>query len=56
MLLIFEILFGLVMILTGMGVDLLIWGIVVGVICELLFEKANFRWQKSSGCSFRRCR
>lgn len=42
MLLIFEILFGLVMILTGMGVDLLIWGIVVGVICELLFKAAKY--------------
>lgn len=39
---IFEILFGLVMILTGMGVDLLIWGIVVGVICELLFKAAKY--------------
>lgn len=51
MLLIFEILFGLVMILTGMGVDLLIWGIVVGVICELLFKAAKYssgKWPLSA--------
>ena len=32
MILIFEVLFGIVMILTGMGYDLLIWGIVVGIL------------------------
>lgn len=51
MLLIFEILFGLVMILTGMGYDLLIWGVVVGIICELLLKLPNIqveRWPLSA--------
>ena len=46
MLLIFEILFGLVMILTGMGYDLLIWGVVVGIICELLFKATKYSSRK----------
>ena len=43
MLLIFEILFGIVMILTGMGVDLLIWGVVVGIIGEILYRAARYQ-------------
>lgn len=42
MILIFEVLFGLVMILTGMGYDLLIWGIAVGVIDEVFFKAAKY--------------
>lgn len=43
MLLIFEILFGIVMILTGMGVDLLIWGVAVGIIGEILYRAAHYQ-------------
>lgn len=42
MILIFEVLFGIVMILTGMGYDLLIWGIVVGIIGELILKVARY--------------
>lgn len=42
MILIFEILFGIVMILTGMGCDLLLWGIVVGIIGELILRAARY--------------
>src|SRR5699024_1076609 len=42
MILIFEVLFGIVMILTGMGFDLLIWGIVVGIIGELILRIARY--------------
>lgn len=43
MILIFEILFGIVMILTGVGGGLLIWGVVVGVIGEILYRAAHYR-------------
>ena len=42
MILIFEVLFGIVMILTGMGWDLLLWGIVVGVIGELILKASRY--------------
>ena len=42
MILIFEILFGIVMILTGMGCDLLLWGIVVGIIGKLILRAARY--------------
>lgn len=43
MLLIFEILFGIVMILTGVGFNLLIWGVVVGIIGEILYRAAHYQ-------------
>ena len=42
MLLIFEIIFGLVMIFTGMGFYLLIWGIVTGLIAELIMRGGKY--------------
>jgi len=48
MLMIFQIVFGVVMILTGMGYDLLIWGIITGLIAELILKAS--RYQKSSAC------
>ncbi|WP_329887930.1 MptD family putative ECF transporter S component [Pseudoramibacter faecis] len=42
MLLIFEIIFGLVMIFTGMGFYLLIWGIVTGLIAELIMKAGKY--------------
>lgn len=48
MLMILQIVFGLVMILTGMGYDLLLWGIVTGLLAELILKAG--RYQKSSAC------
>lgn len=42
MLLIFEIIFGLVMIFTGMGFYLLIWGIVTGLLAELIMKAGKY--------------
>ena len=42
MLLIFEIIFGLVMIFTGMGFYLLIWGVVTGLIAELIMKGGKY--------------
>lgn len=43
MILIFEILFGIVMLLMGVGGGLLIWGVVVGVIGEILYRAAHYQ-------------
>lgn len=42
MLLIFEIIFGLIMIFTGMGFYLLIWGVVTGLIAELIMKAGKY--------------
>ena len=42
MILIFEIIFGLVMIFTGMGFYLLIWGVVTGLIAELIMKGGKY--------------
>lgn len=48
MLLILQIVIGLAMIITGMGYDLLIWGIVTGIIGELILKATQYK--KSMGC------
>lgn len=48
MLMILQIILGLAMIITGMGYDLLIWGIVTGLIGELILKLTQYK--KSMGC------
>ena len=43
MLLIYEIVFGLIMIFTSMGYHLLIWGIVTGLIAELIMYLSKYK-------------
>jgi len=48
MILILQIVIGIAMIVTGMGYDLLIWGIVTGLFAELILKFTQYK--KSMGC------
>lgn len=48
MLLILQVVIGLAMIITGMGYDLLIWGIITGLVGELILKATHYK--KSMGC------
>lgn len=48
MLLILQVVIGFAMIVTGMGYDLLIWGIITGLIGEFILKATQYK--KSIGC------
>lgn len=48
MIMILQIVIGITMIVTGMGYDLLIWGIVTGIVAEIIMKAAKY--EKSIAC------
>lgn len=40
---ILQVVIGLAMIITGMGYDLLIWGIVTGIIAEIIMKVTKYK-------------
>ena len=43
MIMILQVVIGLAMIITGMGYDLLIWGIVTGIIAEIIMKVTKYK-------------
>ena len=43
MIMILQVVIGLAMIITGMGYDLLIWGIVTGIIAEIIMKVRKYK-------------
>ena len=43
MIIILQVVIGLAMIITGMGYDLLIWGIVTGIIAEIIMKVTKYK-------------
>ena len=43
MIMILQVVIGLAMIITGMGYDLLIWGIVTGIIAEIIMKVTKYQ-------------
>lgn len=50
MIMILQVVIGLAMIVTGMGYDLLIWGIAAGIVAEIIMKVAQY--EKSMACVF----
>lgn len=48
MIMILQVVVGIVMIVTGMGYDLLVWGVITGMIAEIIMRATGYK--KGMGC------